>query len=430
MVKKTCLWCYKEFEAKAITAKYCCVACANAFHLNKNKAIFISLACEYCGKEYRLAKNRKKTRFCCSSCARKHANEMLTKERKKQIYEKMRLTTKNGKTEYEKRCQNCGEMFKTTAEKKKCCSGECAKTSKNRKEREIVCCGGCGANIEVIKGNPKGTKFCSHECASKVVNPRTITSKKCKYCNVDFEVFYDNKNKEFCSISCSKRYYFDNLGDEERKERGHNISKANTGRILSEEHKEKIRVTLKGTMAGKDNPNYGKHPSEEARQRMSDGRKGEKNAFYGKKHTRQTREKLSRDKADQWLDGKYNGVNPNSRYKRGWHSSQKTGRQHYYRSGTEKQFFELLDSAEDIVDYISEPFRILYRVEYETNNRNYIPDLLITYKNGTKKLVEIKPKYLCETKKNQAKFAAAKAYCDNCGILYEVWTEDNLKLSL
>ena len=36
---------------------------------------------------------------------------------------------------------------------------------------------------------------------------------------------------------------------------------------------------------------------------------------------------------------------------------------------------------------------------YYQQNRNYIPDLLITYQDGTQKLVEIKPEYLVPAEK-------------------------------
>jgi hypothetical protein len=48
---------------------------------------------------------------------------------------------------------------------------------------------------------------------------------------------------------------------------------------------------------------------------------------------------------------------------------------------------------------------------------------LIIYKDGTQKLVEIKPSYYVDAEVNKAKFASAQKYCDDKGIIFEVWTE-------
>lgn len=74
-----------------------------------------------------------------------------------------------------------------------------------------------------------------------------------------------------------------------------NMSKAQQGKTLSEKHKGKISNTLKG----ENNPNYGKHWSDEWKQDHSDfmtGRfVGENNPFFGKHHTEESKQK-SRDK--------------------------------------------------------------------------------------------------------------------------------------
>ena len=45
---------------------------------------------------------------------------------------------------------------------------------------------------------------------------------------------------------------------------------------------------------GKNNPNYGKHPTEEVRKKMSESQKGEKSHRYGKKNSKETRKKISK----------------------------------------------------------------------------------------------------------------------------------------
>lgn len=59
---------------------------------------------------------------------------------------------------------------------------------------------------------------------------------------------------------------------------------------------------------GKNNPNYGKHLSEETRRKLSKSHKGkncgEKHHFYGKHHTEETKRKISQNRK-----GKHKGKN-------------------------------------------------------------------------------------------------------------------------
>ena len=76
----------------------------------------------------------------------------------------------------------------------------------------------------------------------------------------------------------------------------------NYGKHFSEEHRKKLSESKKGEKhplygkRGKDSPNYGKHHTEEARQKMSQARKGKRGkdtSMYGKHHTEETRKKMS-----------------------------------------------------------------------------------------------------------------------------------------
>jgi len=76
------------------------------------------------------------------------------------------------------------------------------------------------------------------------------------------------------------------IKSEETKEK---ISKANSGRILSDEHKAKISANAKS------NPNYGlkgKHHSEATKKQISEGRLGANHWHYGKKFPAEWTDKL------------------------------------------------------------------------------------------------------------------------------------------
>ena len=60
------------------------------------------------------------------------------------------------------------------------------------------------------------------------------------------------------------------------------------------------------------------------------------------------------------------------KFRSGKHTSTKTGRVLQYRSGMEKQVFELLDQDKEVVDYQAEPFEIDYT--HQGKLHKYIPE--------------------------------------------------------
>ena len=110
-----------------------------------------------------------------------------------------------------------------------------------------------------------------------------------------------------------------------------------------------------------------------------------------------------------------------------------------FRSSWENNFFRFLDTHPGILQWASESVRIPYRHPLTGRPATYIPDLLIQYVdkgNSVKvELIEIKPSSqtsLQEAKSkhdklhavvNQAKWAAAHAWCKSQGITFRVVTE-------
>lgn len=101
-----------------------------------------------------------------------------------------------------------------------------------------------------------------------------------------------------------------------------------------------------------------------------------------------------------------------------------------------------LDSHPSVIQWASESIRIPYRNPLTGKNSQYVPDFLVLYKdkNGNQRaeLVEVKPKKeaMLENAKskrdkaflmvNQAKWAAAMAYCKKNGLTFRLITEDDL----
>jgi hypothetical protein len=136
----------------------------------------------------------------------------------------------------------------------------------------------------------------------------------------------------------------------------------------------------------------------------------------------------------RFAQGKYTPKNPEKYV--GKHVPQ-------YRSGWELTFMMFLDSNSSIIQWASESIRIPYRNPLTGKASIYVPDFLVLYENKYKKqiaeLIEIKPKKqsLIESKTasardraivavNHAKWASARAWCSQNGLIFRVITEDTL----
>lgn len=115
--------------------------------------------------------------------------------------------------------------------------------------------------------------------------------------------------------------------------------------------------------------------------------------------------------------------------KRGKYTSQKMGTVMTYRSSWELAYFQWLDSCTNVAQFFSESIKIPYVTNKRSGKtRNYIPDLFVIYTDGTKKLIEIKPKSKLLQATNVKKFIAARQWCTDQNMEFVVLTEVDLKL--
>ena len=136
--------------------------------------------------------------------------------------------------------------------------------------------------------------------------------------------------------------------------------------------------------------------------------------------------------ANKWQNGLYQPQNPAKYIGKGIPR---------YRSGWELAVFRMCDNHPAILGWGSETHRIPYKNPLTGKATNYIPDLLIVYKDKTGKnhaeMVEIKPssQTLGEAKSqqdkamaivNHAKWEAARAWCKSKGIGFRVITENEI----
>lgn len=117
-----------------------------------------------------------------------------------------------------------------------------------------------------------------------------------------------------------------------------------------------------------------------------------------------------------------------------------------FRSSWEQNVMAWCDTNKDIKEWSSEEVVIPYLYEITKRHHRYFMDFYIHYKDGTKLIVEVKPKkqtiapkkpknkrdrrYISEATtyvKNRNKWDAAREYALDRGWKFEIWTEDTLK---
>lgn len=136
--------------------------------------------------------------------------------------------------------------------------------------------------------------------------------------------------------------------------------------------------------------------------------------------------------ANKWAKGKFTPSNPKKYIGKTLPT---------YRSSWELVFMKFCDNNDAITEWMSEPMRIPYINPIKQAKTTYMPDFLIAYqdKQGNKRveIIEIKPKkqILGEAKSqrdkiqaviNEAKWTAAKSFCDQKGIVFRVLTEEDI----
>lgn len=112
-------------------------------------------------------------------------------------------------------------------------------------------------------------------------------------------------------------------------------------------------------------------------------------------------------------------------WKRGYYFSRKNDKNLYYRSSYELIAYKILEQMSMVKSYEVEPCVISYR--FLGILRCTIPNILVTYIDGSKELIEIKPEW--KMSKDNTKLWAMNDYAANKGWLFNVWTENELGLT-
>jgi hypothetical protein len=113
-----------------------------------------------------------------------------------------------------------------------------------------------------------------------------------------------------------------------------------------------------------------------------------------------------------------------------------------YRSGWEFAFMQFCDNNPAVIQWASESINIPYKNPFTGKSTIYVPDFLVIYVDKNQKphaeVVEIKPSTETVMEKarsvrdqayvalNQAKWAAANAWCNRNGLKFRVVTENEI----
>lgn len=176
----------------------------------------------------------------------------------------------------------------------------------------------------------------------------------------------------------------------------------------------------------------------EARKRMSIAQSGSKGVWWGKRlnreHkqkiregnkgkivSREAREKMSRTQSQLVKEGKVNLV---THGRSGHFYSKKNKKRLWYRSSYELQAYKILEQLSKVIKYESEPFCIPYK--FQKIERNYVPDILITYDDNSQELIEVMRENMLGDEQRIAKATAAKKYCKKNNMSFSIWTEKEL----
>lgn len=115
------------------------------------------------------------------------------------------------------------------------------------------------------------------------------------------------------------------------------------------------------------------------------------------------------------------------RAKTGYFYSEKNKRKIFYRSSFELAAYQILEQIPHVIKYDTECLHIPYVINGEKHT--YIPDILVTYKDGSQSIIEIKPSWIVEEmdQKLTLKIESAKEYCNqHDNINFILLTEEDL----
>lgn len=215
------------------------------------------------------------------------------------------------------------------------------------------------------------------------------------------------------------------------------ISASRMGHIVSLETRQKLRQAHEGSHLSDETKLkiskscMGRHLpplSLESRQKISKATRhrvmtDEHFWFKGHHHSAEERKRISDRMKIAHKLGKYKKQYKNAKscYKHGFFYSNKNKKDIYYRSSWELRVYEIFERISKILSYEAEPFKIQYNIN--DSIKNYVPDILVNYDDGSKELIEIKSSRFLNNPVNILKFEAGRKYAKDNNMKFVIMTK-------
>jgi hypothetical protein len=260
-------------------------------------------------------------------------------------------------------------------------------------------CENCDSNFN---GKDK-QRFCSRKC---VHNKIEQIKKICELdeCKNTFFVYPNNKTpKRLCSRKCQVEWQKINMVGEKNPNYGNR--KPNMFRH-TEETKKIIKEKVKDSW--KKESRLKKHLDFFDRHRLDDGSMDW--------HTKDFREKISEANVNRLDNNEINFAYKNC--VKGFLYNTKTNSDEFYHSSWEMNKMIELNENKNVI-FWTKKHKIHIKYFYKKSNKIYLPDFYVEYKNGIKKIEEIKG-YVEDEEQLKLKIIAGKEYCKNNNLEYVI----------
>ncbi len=217
----------------------------------------------------------------------------------------------------------------------------------------------------------------------------------------------------FCACGCKEKVVNGNLYI-----RGHNLK----GRKQTKEHvKKRVETRMKkGSYVFSDEHRRNLSKALKGHKRSRESIEKQRKAIKGKRKPPRSAEHCRKISKVALRDENIKRITEMSKnhstYTNGHFLSDKSLRPLFFRSSLELKAYELLEDLGDVVKIEYEPYILEY--EYKGKRKKYIPDMLITTRNGDIFLIEVKPTRRIMDHKKLDKIASAVDFCSKNGIQF------------
>jgi hypothetical protein len=260
-------------------------------------------------------------------------------------------------------------------------------------------CERCGINFN----GKKNQKFCSKKCIHQKIE-KTIKICELNGCDNTFLIYPNTKTpKRLCSRKCQIEWQKINMVGEKNPNYGNR--KPNMFKH-SEESKNLIKQKIKESW--KKESRLKKHLDFFERHRLPDGSMDW--------HTEEFREKISKANIIRLENNETNFSYKNCI--KGFLLNIKTNESEYYHSSWEMNKMIELNENNNVI-FWTKKHGIHIKYYYKNFNKLYLPDFYVEYKNGVKKIEEIKG-YIEDEEQLKIKIIACKEYCKNNNLEYTI----------